>query len=330
MTHWSEPLEWCTGDKFKRTPQHSLKCVRRYVRTTRDSTLAKTHRGTIFVEEGEILEQQSFEGDQYVLKIHSPKLAAAANPGDFAHLQCDPTLPQRRPMSVMLTDPEAGWVQFLYKDVGKGTHMLAARQPGHKLSVLGPIGKGFALDPTRNRPLLLGGGVGIPPMVFVASRLRSQLGEVSPLVMMGSEVPFPFRVSPSQILVPSMPEGVIAAMPLMEDWGIASRLASGQGYAGCFDGFITELARSWLASLSAEHLSQVYILACGPTPMLQATAKLAAEFNVPSQLSLEEYMACAVGGCAGCTVAIEEQGEIAMRRVCVDGPVFDGATIRWQ
>ncbi|MCA1799080.1 MAG: hypothetical protein LC632_06355, partial [Xanthomonadaceae bacterium] len=120
---------------------------------------------------------------------------------------------------------------------------------------------------------------------------------------------------------------VIACMPLLEDWGIPSRLASLQGYAGCFDGYITDLARAWLATLDPAARDEVEVFACGPAPMLRATAALAREFDLPCQVALEEYMACAVGGCAGCTVEVRTEKGPAMKRVCVDGPVFDIHTV---
>jgi dihydroorotate dehydrogenase electron transfer subunit len=146
-------------------------------------------------------------------------------------------------------------------------------------------------------------------------------------VLMGSEVPFPFKTRPSTILLTGIPDGVIGCMPLMEDWNIPSRLASRQGYPGCHDGYVTDLARIWLESLDGNSLREVEIFACGPTPMLKATAHLAQELGVPSQVSLEEFMACAVGGCAGCTVEVRTPNGPAMKRVCVDGPVFDGASV---
>jgi dihydroorotate dehydrogenase electron transfer subunit len=219
-------------------------------------------------------------------------------------------------------------VECLYKVVGEGSRLLAERRKGDVLSCLGPIGKPFVLHPERPRPLLLGGGVGIPPMVFIADALRQdKRAKWQPLVLMGSEVPFPFKTRPSTILVPGMPEGVIGCMPLMEDWSLPSRLASKQGYPGCFDGFITDLARAWLKTLDAKTLGEVEIFACGPTPMLKAAALLAQEFKIPSQVSLEEFMACAVGGCAGCAVEVKTPEGPAMKRVCVDGPVFDGASV---
>ena len=83
----------------------------------------------------------------------------------------------------------------------------------------------------------------------------------------------------------------------------------------------------WLASLGPQELAEVEIFACGPTPMLKATAQLARRFAVPCQVSLEEFMACAVGGCAGCTVEVRTPEGPAMKRVCVDGPVFDAYTV---
>ena len=116
-------------------------------------------------------------------------------------------------------------------------------------------------------------------------------------------------------------------MPLLDDWGIASRLASFGGFPGCFHGFVTDLAARWLESLDAAALAEVEMFACGPTPMLQATARVARRYGVPCQVSLEEFMACAVGGCAGCAVPVVTPAGLAMKRVCVDGPVFDANAV---
>ncbi len=293
-----------------------------------NSTYTRTERGTIFLEDAEVLDQQKFPGQQFVLSLRAPECARRALPGSFIHLTCDVALPMRRPMSIMRVSREQGWIECLYKVVGTGSRLLALRQRGDTISTLGPIGQPFVLHPGRPRPLLMGGGVGIPPMVFLADSLRlDKRAAWKPLVLMGSEVPFPFQTRPSTILLPGIPDGVIGCMPLMEDWNIPSRLASQQGYPGCYDGMVTELARHWLTSLDKQALAEVEIFACGPTPMLKAAAHLAQQLGLPSQVSLEEFMACAVGGCAGCTVEIHTPDGPAMKRVCVDGPVFDGATV---
>ncbi|MEE9492145.1 MAG: dihydroorotate dehydrogenase electron transfer subunit [Gammaproteobacteria bacterium] len=285
-----------------------------------------SQRNSIFVEDARILSHSAHNGDQYILRVHAPECAAHAKAGQFAHIQCSPALLMRRPLSIMRVDADAGWVDFLYKAVGKGTRLLAERTTGETISILGPIGMPFKPDPQRSRPLLMGGGVGIPPMVFLAETLK-QSAQYQPLVLMGSEVPFPFTAQPSKILVPGLPDGVIAAMPLLEDWGIPSRLSSQQQYPGCFDGYISELARHWLDSLDDDCRKTVEIFACGPQPMLEATARLAREYNIPCQVSLEEFMVCAVGGCAGCAVEVTTEEGPAMKRVCVDGPVFDATTV---
>jgi dihydroorotate dehydrogenase electron transfer subunit len=286
------------------------------------------HRGTIFVEDAELLSQQEFPGRQFVIRLRAPKCAAAATPGSFAHLTCDPRLPMRRPLSIQRVDAQAGWIEILYKIVGPGLEALSQRPVGATLSVLGPIGNGFRPSPARPRALLVGGGVGIPPMVFLAESLKDRTdAEWQPLVLMGSEIPFPFRTRPSTILVPGMPDGVIACMPLLDGWGVPSRLATLAGFPGCFDGYVTDLAAAWLSSLDAGALAEVEMFACGPTPMLQATARVARRFGVPCQVSLEEFMACAVGGCAGCAVPVVTDAGLAMKRVCVDGPVFDANAV---
>ena len=287
-----------------------------------------SNRGTIFLEDARVLDQKAFDGEQYVIRVEAPKCAARAEPGSFAHLSCDPTIPMRRPLSIMRADASAGWIEMLYKVVGTGLHALAARKAGDIVSVLGPIGRGFTLHSEKPRTLLIGGGVGIPPMVFLSDRLRArQDAQWKPLVLMGSEIPFPFRARPSQILVPGVPAGSIACMPMLDEWGIPSRLASRSDFPGCFEGFVTQLADAWLSSLGPGELSQVEIFSCGPTPMLEASAKLARKHGVACQVSLEEFMACAVGGCAGCTVRVNTPQGPAMKRVCVDGPVFDSRAV---
>jgi dihydroorotate dehydrogenase electron transfer subunit len=286
------------------------------------------HRGTIFVEDAEVLGHAAWPDQQFILTVRAPKVAARARPGTFAHLTCDPDLPMRRPLSIMRADPESGTLEFLYKIVGHGLAQLASKRPGDTLSVMGPIGQPFEPHRERPRTLLIGGGVGIPPMIFFAEALADDAGaRWQPLVLMGSEIPFPFATRPSTILVDGMPEGAIACLPELDGIGVPSRLASGAGFPGCYEGFVTELAREWLQRLDAGTLAQVEVFACGPTPMLKAAAALARAFDLPCQVSLEEYMACAVGGCAGCTVLVHTDDGPAMKRVCVDGPVFDARQV---
>jgi dihydroorotate dehydrogenase electron transfer subunit len=296
-------------------------------------------RGNILLETARVLSQHAHPAEQFVLRLAAPRCAARAEPGSFVHVSCDPAIPMRRPLSIMRADPHGGWIELLYKVVGPGLKALGARKSGDELSVLGPIGRPFTAHPERPRTLLIGGGVGIPPMIFLAERLkaaeRSREPERTsdrnsvwkPLVLMGSEVPFPFRTRPSKLIVPGIPVGSIACMPFLEELEVPTRLASCADFPGCFAGFVTELADAWLGSLGETELAQVEMFACGPTPMLRSCAALARRYHLPCQVSLEEFMACAVGGCAGCTVAVRTQEGLAMRRVCVDGPVFDAEAV---
>jgi dihydroorotate dehydrogenase electron transfer subunit len=288
---------------------------------------SQRNRNTIFVEDGEIVSIDEFPGDQFVMRIRSPKCAAAAEPGSFAHITCDDTLPMRRPLSIMRVEDDC--IDILYKIVGDGLRRLSEKRPGNSVSVLGPIGQPFRPSEERPNTLLIGGGVGIPPMVFVADHLRQQDGDWTPLAMLGSELPFPFERQRSAIAAPWIDAQINATMPLFEDWGIPCRLATLAGFDGCFDGYVTELAEHWLSSLCTEELSKTEIFSCGPTPMLKVVAALAAKYDLPCQVSLEEFMACAVGGCAGCAVRIKTPDGDAMKRVCVDGPVFEAATVIW-
>lgn len=288
----------------------------------------RPHRGTIFVEDATVLSQDAHAGRQFVLRVSAPKVARRATAGSFVHVAVDPDIPMRRPLSIMRASAEEGWIEILYKVMGEGLNHLATRQPGDTVNLMGPIGKGFVPRREKPRALLIGGGVGIPPMVYLAEVLKGRSDEgFRPFAIFGSEIPFPFRARPSRLIVPGMPDGVIATMPLLDDWGIPARLTSKAGFPGCHDGYVTDLARAWLGTLDRDALAEVEIFSCGPTPMLKAVAALAAEFGVACQVSLEEYMACAVGGCAGCVVEVATPDGPAMKRVCVDGPVFEAASV---
>jgi len=291
-------------------------------------TDARPHRGTIFLEDARIVSLEAFPAGQYVMRFDAPECAACAKPGSFVHVTCDPCLPMRRPLSIMRADPHAGWIDVLFKTVGQGMRALGHRQPGERVSVLGPIGHPFRTSGERPHTLLVGGGVGIPPMVFLAEQLANdRTGDWRPLVLMGSEIPFPFKVNSSQIDVPEIAPEINATMPLLEELGIAARLSSLSDISGCFNGYVTDLAATWLEAQNETVMEHTEIFACGPQPMLQAIARVAEQFDVPCQVSLEEFMACAVGGCAGCTVPVYESDGMQMKRVCVDGPVFDSRKV---
>jgi dihydroorotate dehydrogenase electron transfer subunit len=288
---------------------------------------AQRNRDTIFVEECKVLGHESWPGDQHILRLQAPKCAAAARAGMFVHITCDEELPMRRPLSIMRAADD--WIEVLYKVAGEGLHLLTRKTPGDVVSLLGPIGQPFRLHHERPNVLLIGGGVGIPPMIYVADDMRQDIHEWRPMAILGSEIPFPFELVSSSLSVAGIDDAVCSTMPLLEDWGIPARLTSLQGFAGCHEGYVTDLADRWLRSLDDVERGGVEIFACGPTPMLRAVADLAARFDLPCQVSLEEFMACAVGGCAGCAVKIETPDGPAMKRVCVDGPVFDAATVVW-
>ncbi|MDG1462859.1 MAG: dihydroorotate dehydrogenase electron transfer subunit [Gammaproteobacteria bacterium] len=288
--------------------------------------MGKENRSTIFVDEGPLLSIEEFPDQQYIMRIEAPKVAAHAKPGSFVHIRCNSEIPMRRPISLMRVDRSAGWIEIYFKVVGLGLDALRKIDVGAAINLLGPIGNGFSDGSSGKTQLMLGGGVGIPPMLFLAENLHASDNDRTPIVFMGSESPFPFELSPSTIDISGMPADSTSCVPAMEAINIPSRLASLQDYVGVHKGFVTDLAREWLTA-NPEEKDNTEIFACGPEPMLQAVATLANEFKLDAELCLEEYMACAIGGCAGCAVKIQTANGFAMKRVCVDGPVFNASEI---
>ncbi len=273
----------------------------------------------IYEEQAKVLAHITHPGDQFVMRLYAPKTAAKALPGQFAHLRVSDERALRRPISIMLTDPEKGTIDLLYKTIGEGTRLLSERVVGDVIPMLGPIGQPFDLSDRSKRYVLIGGGVGIPPMIFAATRLQ---GKADCVVFAGSEVAFPFALKPSIMLLPGVNGNAILSIASLEARDIPCRLASNAGLYGCYEGHVPNLARDYLFALTDFERARCVLLSCGPHPMLHAVARIGREFALPTFLSLEEHMACAIGGCAGCVVKTVEDGEEKYRRVCVDGPVF--------
>lgn len=277
-------------------------------------------RNTIFEEQASVVAHIHHPGAQSILRLLAPKTAKSAKPGQFVHIRVSAALPLRRPISIMLTNPEQGTIDLLYKHIGEGTKQLAERKVGEILPMLGPIGTPFDVSDLSKRYILIGGGVGVPPMIFAADSLA---GKADVVLFAGSEVEFPFALKPSTFILPGIKGNTTLTITSLEERNIPCRLASNAGLYGCYEGHVPSLARDYLLALNDEERSRCVLLSCGPHPMLHAVAKLSREVGVPAQLSLEEFMACAIGGCAGCVVRTIEDGQEKYRRVCVDGPVFN-------
>ncbi|OGX38984.1 MAG: hypothetical protein A3C53_03685 [Omnitrophica WOR_2 bacterium RIFCSPHIGHO2_02_FULL_68_15] len=256
--------------------------------------------------------------DHYLLTLACPDVARAAQPGQFIHLQCaapsawrggGPLL--RRPFSLYDVDRRRGACDLIYKVVGLGTETLREAVVGDTLDVLGPLGTTFTADDTVTRALLVGGGVGIPPLYYWAKALVGR----------GIAVEAYLGVQTKDYLIC---EKAFRAL------GVPTRVATDDGSKG-FKGFVTALVEASFRRQAPEPGTTLSI--CGPTPMMQHAAALAARWHVPAQVSLEERMGCALGVCMGCIVEIAGPHATAhkrFQRVCTEGPVFPAESVIWR
>ena len=221
--------------------------------------------------------------------------------GQFLHIACGEGLLLRRPISVCMVqeDEPQDTARVVFEVRGEGTKWLAQRQVGDKVNVLGPLGNGFTVTP-NDRLLLVGGGIGVPPLLgqaaFTAKNSTAILG---------------FRSADRAMLVEDY-----------RDYCEAVYLCSDDGSLGRH-GFVD----AQLKDIIEKDKNFTAVLACGPKPMLKNVAKVAAEYGVPCQVSLEERMACGVGACLGCAV---QMADGTMKHVCKDGPVFDAKEVDWN
>lgn len=216
-------------------------------------------------EYGQILAITRQPGDYLSLRVTAPRCAPPLQPGEYLTLD-------GHPWAVLMTGPD--WVECLQSD----SQDLAV---GQLVTVAGPLGSAFMLDGISRRGLLLGEDNGIAPLVFLANRLHRQRPRVKPLLLLSATRAFPFQPQPSRIMVPGLPGGVIAAMPLLEDWGIPSRLVSATERPGCFAGTLESLAEGWLQVCQGN--ADVTVYACGPAALLDGAHRLAARHRLPCQ-----------------------------------------------
>ena len=284
-----------------------------------------TARGTVLIENARVVENHPVAQSQFRLLLESPRIAARAQPGMFVHLSCDEGGRLKRPMSLLNAHEDC--LEILYKVVGAGTQHLSTRPVGSCLNTMGPLGQPFAPDPEAPWIITIGGGTGIPPLIFLLERLRSS-GASSRLAFFGgSELPFALEIQHRQTPFAGVPESASASLHRLDQLGIPAALASRGPIPGTYPGLVTELFASWIRQLPEAPGPGTQVFCCGPTAMMATVQSLAQNMHFGGALCLEENMACAIGGCAGCTIPVTSSGGIAMKRVCVDGAVFPMGTV---
>lgn len=253
----------------------------------------------IYKEKAKVLAQRNIAEGIYDLTLHFPHGAGCAKPGQFVAIYCNDSsrlLP--RPISICQVDGEAGSIRVVYRVAGAGTAEFSGLCAGDTVEVMGPLGNGFTMK--EGRAILIGGGIGIPPMLELARRLP---GEKT--VVLGFRDQMFLKEEFEQI------DGVIQVAVATED--------GSNGTKGTV-----------IDAICKQQVDGDIIYACGPLPMLKAVAAYAREKGLEAQISLEERMACGIGACLGCVVKSKERDahtNVHNKRICKDGPVFDAREV---
>ncbi len=244
-----------------------------------------------YQEKARVISQEKIGENIFSLRLYAENIAQNALPGQFIALYCrDESHLLPRPISLCEIHREEGILRLVYRTVGKGTREFSQLVAGDEIEVMGPLGNGFPLQ--GKKPLLIGGGIGVPPLLALA---RSLTGEKT-LVM-----------------------GYRRETYLEEEL-----YGEGKLYLATEDG--TRGTGGTVLDVLAENtIDADVIYACGPTPMLRAVKRYAEEKNLPAWISMEEKMACGVGACLACvcdSTTVDEHTQVKKKRVCKEGPVF--------
>jgi len=238
-----------------------------------------------------VIESKRLTDDIVRLVFEAPELARTAQPGHFVAIRAGQTEAPllRRPFSIATSDGQR-CLTVIFRIIGAGTTLLAARQPGESLDVIGPLGHPFEIH--EDRPaILVAGGLGIPPIGFLARGLKER--GILAMLYYGVRT-----------------KAELATLGDTADTVRQLVVSTDDGSAG-HHGLISEV-------VAREIHSDCRLYACGPRPLLDVLIRLARERNIPTQLSFEQQMACGVGACMGCSIATAR----GYQRVCTDGPVF--------
>ena len=249
-----------------------------------------------------VLSQEEIAPDIYDMWIET-SLAAQARPGQFLGVYPkDRSTLLPRPISICEVNAGADALRIVYRIAGAGTREFSVYRAGETIELLGPLGNGFPLEKGAGKKVfLMGGGIGIPPILELAKQLETDKAE-------------------KQIIL-GYRDSTLFLKDQFEQYGTV-HVATEDGSAGT-KGHVMDAIRE--NGLDAE-----MIFACGPMPMLRTVKKYAAERKAPAYISLEEHMACGVGACLGCVVKtkeIDHHSHVNNARICTDGPVFEAGDV---
>ena len=246
-----------------------------------------------------ITEQKEIATDIYSMWLQTDQIAAEAVPGQFLSVYSnDGSRMLPRPISICEVDKKQGRLRLVYRIAGKGTLEFSGYQTGDTLEIVGPLGNGFPLDKGYEKVFLIGGGIGVPPMVELSRQLPGE-----------KQIVVGYRNSELFLKEELEQNGVVYVAT--EDGSVGTK------------GNVMDAIRE--NALEAD-----VIFACGPMPMLRAIKKYAEEHKIPAYISLEEHMACGVGACLGCVVKtkeIDHHSHVHNARICTDGPVFEAGEV---
>ena len=248
---------------------------------------------TKYIEEAKVIGQWVLNANTKQIDLIAPRIAAEAVPGQFVNVQVsNRTAPLlRRPLGVAGVDKKQGVVRLIYRIIGKATRILADVCSGDVISVVGPLGHGF--DRSAKHPLLVGGGTGLAPLLYLAESMVDE--GIKPDVLMGGR-------TADDLFWKDIYVDLVERMGLTTD----------DGSLGTPGTVMAELP----LMLRRLHYDCVYV--CGPVPMMKAVSAAVLEKGIKCQVSLEKYMGCGLGACLSCSC----QGVGRRLKVCQDGPVF--------
>jgi len=265
----------------------------------------------------------------FQIVLEAPWVAERAQPGQFIHvLPQSAELMLRRPFSIMAVNQSEGSVTIVFRVIGEGTSILSRESAGRILDIIGPLGNGFPVNPDRPA-LLVGGGIGIPPLVFLAEKLIKSGLDVNPDGEKSVRVFLGWRDLTLVCLDKFRALGLRPVIAIGDRFHAFVRQLMTPAFEDGSEGVPGMVTDALNAGHSFRKRTVVY--ACGPIPMLAAVAKWSKDRDFECWVSMENKLGCGIGACLGCSIPIRDsEGNVHYERVCCDGPAFDASRVAFD
>jgi len=277
----------------------------------------------VYTEKVKIINRYQAENNSdVIIRFTSAKCSQIARAGMYVNIKYK-NIPVKKSYQIMRVSKINKWLEILCDQNTEKINFDNSTIDNNSITLIGPRGNGFSFNNKKKISLLIGEGLGISPLIFLADEIK-KTSEKKPTVFFSSNNTFPFKYSPSKFILKDFHPDVTASPDFLESMGFTSRLASKKYLPGCYNGNVIDLAEEWIKTLDLKQAKNIYIYACGTKKMLKSISVIAKKYNIDCQICILNFFGCSPDECI-CLIKNKDQ-----KIICDNGPVFKSEGISYD